>query len=191
MEVAPTNSRKLRSAIESEAPAADLIWVVSAVRCGIEEGGRQRDQMREHVAPEIGDDALAKRHHQIVPRGAGAGEHRDHGDHDAEIAVDHGDALRGEAEVDHPPHRDRHHESSDRGDRERDQGERGAPAIARHIGRQRQQRPEPRIALRRLPGQRLIDGRGLRRCRRRRITRPFVQPFHCAHEIEPIVCSPR
>src|SRR3981081_3333410 len=29
--VAPTNSRKLRSAIDTDAPAADLIWVVSAV----------------------------------------------------------------------------------------------------------------------------------------------------------------
>ena len=29
--VAPTNSMKLRSAIDTDAPTADLIWVVSAV----------------------------------------------------------------------------------------------------------------------------------------------------------------
>ncbi len=31
MVAAPTNSTKLRSAIETDAPTADLIWVVSAV----------------------------------------------------------------------------------------------------------------------------------------------------------------
>ena len=78
--VAPMNSMRLRSAIETDAPTADLIWVVSAVSReissprarGIEEGRRQRDQMREHVAPEIGDDALADGHDQIEPRRAGA-----------------------------------------------------------------------------------------------------------------------
>jgi len=63
------NSITLRSAIDTEAPTADLIWVVSAVSRdtnspsarGIEEGGEARSD-REHVAPEIGDDALADRH---------------------------------------------------------------------------------------------------------------------------------
>ena len=72
------NSIRLRSAIDTEAPTADLIWVVSAVSRdtssprarGIEERRRQRDQMREHVAPEIGDDALADRHDEIVTRDA-------------------------------------------------------------------------------------------------------------------------
>ena len=60
---------------------------------GIEERRRQRDQMREHVAPEIRNDALADRHDQIEPRRAGAGQHRDDRDHHAEIAVDHRDAF--------------------------------------------------------------------------------------------------
>ena len=128
--VAPMNSIRLRSAIETEAPTADLICVVSAVSReissprarGIEERRRQRHQVREHVAPEIGDDALADRHHQVVARGAGQREHRDHRDHHAEIAVDQRDAFRREAEVDHPPHRDRHHQRRDRGDRQRDRG---------------------------------------------------------------------
>ena len=33
---------------------------------GIEEGWREREQMRKHVAPEIGDDPLADRHHEVV-----------------------------------------------------------------------------------------------------------------------------
>src|SRR5256885_13170004 len=33
--VAPTNSITLRSAVDTDAPTADLIWVVSAVRGGI------------------------------------------------------------------------------------------------------------------------------------------------------------
>ena len=102
MVVAPMNSIRLRSAIDTDAPTADLIWVVSAVsrdtssplRAESKNAGRQRDQMREHVAPEIGDDALADRHDQIEPRRAGAGQHRDHRDHHAEIAVDHARCLR-------------------------------------------------------------------------------------------------
>ena len=109
---------------------------------GIEEGRRQRDQMREHVAPEIGDDALADRHDEVVARRAGRGEHRDDRDHDAEIAVDQRDAFGAEAEIDHAPDRDRHHQRGDRGDRQRDEGEHRAAAIARDVGRQRQQRAQ-------------------------------------------------
>ena len=56
---------------------------------GIEEGRRQRDQMREHVAAQIGDDALADGHDEVVARGAGEREHGDDRDHHAEIVVDH------------------------------------------------------------------------------------------------------
>ena len=116
----------------------------------IEECRRQRDQVSEHVAPEIGDDALADGHHQIEPRRAGAGEHRHHRDHHAEVAVDHGDAFGGEPEVDHAPDRDRHHQGRDRRDRQRDQRQDRARPVARHIGRELQQRTQPRAAFRRL-----------------------------------------
>ena len=116
MIAAPTNSTRLRSAIDTEAPTADLIWVVSAVSrdsssplCdAVEERGRQRGEMTEHLGAQIGDDALAERGDEVVAHGAGDGEHRRHGDHHQEIAVDQLDAFRREAEIDHAPHRDRH-----------------------------------------------------------------------------------
>ena len=108
----------------------------------IEERRRQRDQMREHVAPQIGDDALADGHHQIEPRRTGACQHRDHRDHHGKVAVDHGDAFGREPEVDHAAHRDRHDQRGQRRDGQRDEGEKGAAAVARHIGRQRQQRTQ-------------------------------------------------
>src|SRR5258708_1379043 len=121
--VAPTNSRKLRSAIDTEAPTADLIWVVSAVN-------------REISSPLRAES-----------KNAGDSEHRDHRDHDAEVVVDPGDAFGRETEIDHPPRRDRHQQGRDRGDRQRDQCETGATAVARHIRRQRQQWTKPRAAL--------------------------------------------
>jgi hypothetical protein len=36
----------------------------------IEEGGAKPGHMREHVAAQVGDDALAKCGHQVEPRGA-------------------------------------------------------------------------------------------------------------------------
>ena len=74
--------------------------------------------MREHVAPEIRDDALADRHDQIESRRAGARQYRNDRDHHAEIIVDHRDAFGAEAEVDHAPHRHRHDQGGDRRNRE-------------------------------------------------------------------------
>ena len=70
----------LRSATEAVAPTADLICVVSAVSrdtispdwARVEEGRRQPRHMREHVAADIGDDALAQRDDEIVAAGRGA-----------------------------------------------------------------------------------------------------------------------
>ena len=84
MALAPTNSTRLRSATETELPTAALICVVSAVSREItspvlglvEEGGRQRGHVREHVAAQIGDDALAKRGDEVVAERACQREHR-------------------------------------------------------------------------------------------------------------------
>jgi len=48
--------------------------------------------------------------------------------------------------VDHSSHRDRHDQGRNRGDGQRDQGKNRASAVTRHIGRQRQQRTQPRAA---------------------------------------------
>ena len=103
--------------------------------------------MREHVAAQIGDDALADGHDEVVARCAGKGEHRDDRDHHAEIAVDHGDAARRETEIDHPPHRDRHQQGRQGGDGERNECEQGASAVACNVGRKRQQGTQPCGAL--------------------------------------------
>ena len=84
MAAAPTNSTRLRSATDTDEPTADLICVVSAVSreisspvlAVVEEGGRQRGEMAEHLAAQIGDDALAERGHEIEARGARQREHR-------------------------------------------------------------------------------------------------------------------
>ncbi len=109
---------------------------------GIEERRRQRRQMREHFAPDVGDDPLADGHHQVVARGAGDGEDRDDGDHHGEVVVDHRDAVGGEAEVDHPPHGDRDDQRRQGRDDQGDQRAQRPAAVARHIGQQRQQRPQ-------------------------------------------------
>jgi len=98
--------------------------------------------MREHVAPQVGDDTLADGHHQVEPCRTGKGKHCHHCDHHGKIAVDHGDALGREPEVDHAAHRDRHDQRGHRRDGKRDESEKGAAAVARHIGRQRQQRAQ-------------------------------------------------
>ncbi len=116
MAAAPTNSTRLRSATDTEAPTADLICVVSAVSRevslaglgGVEERRRQPRQMREHVAAQIGDDALAERGDEVVAQRARGREHRHHRDHHGEIAVDQRCRLLGEAEIDHAAHGDRH-----------------------------------------------------------------------------------
>ena len=149
---------------------------------GIEEGRRQREQMREHVAAQIGDDALADGHDEVVARGAGEREHGDDRDHHAEIAVDHRDAVRRQAEIDHPPHRDRHQQRGQRGNRQRDQREHGAAAVARDIGPEREQRPQLGAPLRRRDHGLAGGCRCDQRVRPRRAAALVVKPFHCAHE---------
>jgi len=87
-----------------------------------------------------------------------------------------------------PPHRDRHDQRGQRRDGQRDEGKKCPAAVARHIGRQRQQRTQFGAALgRRLHRLRLDAGRlGRRRIslrRQRRLAAPVFQPFHCAHEM--------
>ena len=154
---------------------------------GIEECGRQRDQMREHVAPDIGDDALADRHHEVVARRACRSQHRDNGDHDAEIAVDQGDAFGAEAEIDHAPDRDRHDQRGDRGNRQRDEGKHRASAVAGDIGRQCQERPQLGAGLgRRLRQLALDEGLFIEQGVARRRAAGGFDLFHCAHEIRPV-----
>ena len=113
----------------------------------VEKVGGERGQMREHVAAQIGDDALAERGDEEVARRAGEREQRRDADHDQKVAVDQRDAARGEAEIDHAPHRDRHDQ---RGQRRHDQrAERGkrAPAVAFDVGQERSERPQIGLAL--------------------------------------------
>ena len=104
MAAAPTNSTRLRNAIETEAPTADLIWVVSAVSreisspvlARVEEGGRKRGEMGEHVGAQVGDDALAERGDEVEARRAREREHGHDRDHHGEIAVDQARCARRE-----------------------------------------------------------------------------------------------
>ena len=125
----PRNSTRLRSAIDTEAPTADLIWVVSAVSREVsspvlaasKNGDDSAVRWLNTADAQIGDDALAERGDEVVARGAGDREHGHHRDHHAEILVDQSGALGGEAEVDHAADRDRHHQRGERGDQQRDQ----------------------------------------------------------------------
>ncbi len=112
--LAPTNSTRLRKATETERAdrGLDLRRVGGQPRdhlAGlglVEENGRQRCDMREHVAAQIGDDALAERGDEVVAERARQRQYRCDPDHDQEIAVDQRHAAGGEAEIDHAPHRD-------------------------------------------------------------------------------------
>jgi hypothetical protein len=95
--------------------------------------------MREHVATQVCNGSLAERGNEIDARRAGEREHGHDRDHHAEIAVDHVDAVGGEAEVDHPPHGSRYHKRGERRHGERDQRGGGFGAIARQIGDERKQ----------------------------------------------------
>ncbi len=133
MAAEPKNSTRLRSAIETEAPTADLIWVVSAVSRDISSpifavSKKAADScvMRSNTArAQIGDHALAERGDEVVAQRAGAGEHGHDRDHHREILVDQPDPLGREAEIDHAPHRDRHRQRRQRRDQE---GQPGRPA---------------------------------------------------------------
>ena len=125
MPAAPKNSTRLRSATETEAPTAALIWVVSAVRrdnnspvlAWSKNATESRGEMAEHFAAQVGHDALAERGHKVVARGACQREQASDRDHDGEIAVDEVEALVREAEIDHAADRKRHRQRGERGGR--------------------------------------------------------------------------
>ena len=75
--------------------------------------------MGEEIAAQIGDDALAERHHEIVTRARGEREHRDDADHRDEVITDVPGVGLGETVVDHPPDRDRHRQGRRRCDDQR------------------------------------------------------------------------
>ena len=150
MMLAPTNNTRLRSATETEEPTLALICVVSAVSREIdlaglglvEKHGRQRGEMRKDVAAQIGDDALAERGDEEVARGAGEGEHGRDPDHDQKIAVDQREPARGEAEIDHPPYRDRHDQRRQRGQHQGAERGKSAAAVTIDVRQQRGERPQ-------------------------------------------------
>jgi len=147
-------STELRNAIETEAPTAALIWVVSAVSRDkfpcfrfVEISERKRNQVPEYALAQIGDDALTQRGDEIETRGARQREHRHDDNHHREIAVDEVRALAREPEIDHASDRDRHKQCGDCGDHQRHERRDRLPAIARNIGQKRQQRLEPAALL--------------------------------------------
>ena len=120
----------------------------------VEEAGIEPGQMGEEIGAQVGDHPLAERHHQVVARAGGQREHRDDADHGEKISADEAGVGVREAEVDHPPDRDRHDErragSDDRA--------RSAPARSARDGRGRKARAASRRRAR----------RGTFCCRRRR-----------------------
>ena len=105
--------------------------------------------MREDVAAQIGDDALAERGDEVVARGARKGEDGRNADHDKEIAVDQVQAAFGEAEIDHAPHRKRHDQCGHGRQHQRAEGGQRPAAVAADIGQERGERPQVRAPLRR------------------------------------------
>ena len=92
--------------------------------------------MGEEIAAQIGDDALAERHHEVVAGARGEREHRDDADHGDEIKADEPGVGLGEAVVDHPPDRDRHDERRRRGDDQRCDRRDDPAAIVPGVGQQ-------------------------------------------------------
>ena len=164
----PRNSTTLRSATDTDEPTADLICVVSAVsrevsspvRAVSKNGADSAMRWPNTAGAKIRHHALAERGHEVVARGAGEREHGHHRDHHAEILVDQPDVLGVEAEVDHPPHGDRHHQRGDRGGQQRHERGRRPAAVAHHVGNQQLERAELDLA-----GGRGRDVRRRGRCR--------------------------
>ncbi len=99
----------------------------------IEKGRRQRRHMGEHVAAQIGDDALTKRGDEVVAGGAREREHRRNADHDQEIVVDEMEAMSGKAEVDHAPHRNRNDQRRQCRQDQRHKRRQRPPAVALNV----------------------------------------------------------
>ena len=108
------------------------------------ERGVEARQMREHIASQISDHALAERGHQIV---AGRGRERDDDDkgpHGHEIDVDRPAAIFRKAEVDHRAQSERHRERR-RGGHRQGRQRAGRPAeIAPSVADERKQRRQGR-----------------------------------------------
>ena len=100
----------------------------------VEKGARQRGDVCEHVAAQIGDNAFAERRDEVVAKGACGRQHRRNADHDQKIAVDEGDALGRKAKVHHAPNGDRHDQRRQRGNNQGAKRRQCAPAVAPDIG---------------------------------------------------------
>ena len=129
----------------------------------LEEAGRQREQVIEHGATQVGGDALAQPGHVVEAR-----ERRDrhHGDHDAEQRkrpVEFAGAARDEAAVDHElePLPDREHRA--RRDQERDRRQRYLPQVGPHEAPDTRERAQRRCR-RELRG---VDGNAVGACHAR------------------------
>ena len=83
----------------------------------VEEAGIEPRQMGEEVRAQVRDDPLAERHDEIVARPGSDREHGDDAEHAEEIDADEAGVRIREAEVDHPPDRERHDQRRRRGDR--------------------------------------------------------------------------
>ena len=140
---APMNSTRLRKAIETDAPTADLIWVVSAVSRDIispvcersKKAGDKAREMAEHLGAQIRDNPFAERGDEIEPKRARHREHEHDRDHHREIFVDQ-PAFAGKAEIDHAAHRDRHGKRCKCRQNQRAEGRQRPQAIAQDIGQQ-------------------------------------------------------
>ena len=90
----------------------------------LEESRSQVRQVLEHICTQIGDDAFAQPVDEVEARGAGNGQDRSDDDQHAEILVDELTIGGAEAEVDHAPDGQRHHEHRACRDHERHQSRR-------------------------------------------------------------------
>ncbi len=108
----------------------------------VEEGGGKRHDMREDVAADVGDDALAERDDEIVARGAGAGEQRRDQHEHGKVVVDQLAVVVGETVIDHPPHRRRKRQRRSRSDDERNAGAGHEALVVFQIGPHPRKRPQ-------------------------------------------------
>ena len=96
--------------------------------------------MREEISAQISDHALTNRHDEIISRGRGQSQNRDHDNHGGKIEIDRTRAIgRGEAVVDHAFDGERHGEGGARGGCQGDQRGQNASLVAVRIGNKRDQ----------------------------------------------------
>jgi hypothetical protein len=96
--------------------------------------------MREERGAQIGDHALAERHHEIKAHAGGDRQDGDHADEREEIDADDSALRLGKAVIDHPAHGEGHHQRRPGGDHQGDQGAGDPPGIGERIGQKRSQR---------------------------------------------------